>query len=148
MSIADVMQEEPFSKVNGLSLILPVIEGSAPRLNIAGQTHNVGPLDPILFSWEDETVLILSDGSIRGFNLIFDEHAWRATAIADCPNKLQTIGTNVPALTAVYCIREDILLDGTDCLTALEGAICRNFVGSFSGSNDACALRIDLWAIH
>ena len=50
------------------------------------------------------------------------------------------------ALTAVYCIREDILLDGTDCLTALERAICRNFVGSFSGSNDARALRIDLWA--
>ena len=91
-----------------------MIEGSGPRLNIAGQTHNVGPLDPILFSGEDETVSILSDGSIRGFNLIFDEHAWRATAIADCTNKLQAIGTNVHALTAVNCIQEDILLDGTD----------------------------------
>ena len=140
--------EGPFSKFNGLSGILMVIEGSSPRLNIAGQTHNVGPLDSILFSGEDETVSILSDGSIRGFNLIFDEHAWRATAIADCTNKLQTIGTDVNALTAVNCIREDILLDGTDCLTALEGAICSNFVGSFSGSNDACTLRIDLWAIH
>ena len=140
--------EGPFSKFNGFSGILLVIEGSSPRLNISGQTHNVGPLEPISFSGEDETVSILGDGSIRGFNLIFDNHAWCATAIADCPNKLQTIGTDVPALTVVYCIREDILLDGTDCLTALEGAIGGNFVGSFSGSNDSCALRIDLWAIH
>ena len=125
-----------------------VIGGSSPRLNIASQTHNVGLLEPILFSGEDETVSILSDGSIRGFNLIFDEHASGVATIADCTSKLQTIGTEVHALTAVNCTREDILLDGTDCLTALEGAICSNFVGSFSGSNDACALRIDLWAIH
>ena len=45
-----------------------VIEGSSRRLNIAGQTHNAGLLEPILFPGEDETVSILSDGSIRGFN--------------------------------------------------------------------------------
>ena len=142
------MQEEPLFQVQRTFSHSSGDRGQWPRLNIAGQTHNVGPLDSILFSGEDETVSILSDGSIRGFNLIFDEHAWRATAIADCTNKLQTIGTDVNALTAVNCIREDILLDGTDCLTALEGAIGGNFVGSFSGSNDSCALRIDLWAIH
>ena len=148
MSIADDTHEGPFSKFNGLSDILMVIEGGSRRLNIAGQTNNVGPLETILFSGEDERISILSDGSIRGFNLIFDKNAWRATAIADSSNNLQIIGTDVPARTAVYCIRGDIRLDGTDCLTALEGAICRNFVDSFSGSNDACVLRIDLWAIH
>ena len=139
-------QEGPFSLFAGVSRILTVIEGSGLRLNIAGQTHNVGFLSPILFSGEDETVSILSDGSIRSFNLIFDQHAWRASAIADCPEYSQTIGTGVSALTAVYCVRGDVLLDDVECLTALEGAICRNFVGSFSGSNDARALRIDLWA--
>ncbi len=146
LSIADVTQEGPFSLFAGLSRILTVIEGSGLCLNIAGQTHNIGFLNPILFSGEDETVSILSDGSIRGFNLIFDQHAWRASAIADCPEYLQTIGTDVPALTAVYCVRGDVLIDDVECLTALEGAIYRNFVGSFSGSNDARALRIDLWA--
>ena len=49
LSIADGTQEGPFSLFARLSRILTVIEGSGLRLNIAGQTHNFGSLNPIFF---------------------------------------------------------------------------------------------------
>ncbi|MCH2077236.1 MAG: HutD family protein [Rhodobacteraceae bacterium] len=145
MSIADVTEEGPFSKFEGLSRILTVIEGDGLLLNINGQTHRADLLSPFAFSGEDETTSILTDGSIRDFNMIFDATCWRASGRVDGPENLKTLGTERPKITALYCVSGEVQLgDGTE-LSAAEGAVFRDFDTVVMGPKETRSLRLDLW---
>ncbi|MEZ6096363.1 MAG: HutD family protein [Pirellulaceae bacterium] len=72
LSIAEVESDGPFSRFDGLSRILTVIEGTGINLEMPDGVLAVRPLNPIAFHGELPVIGRLIDGPIRDLNVIFD----------------------------------------------------------------------------
>lgn len=72
LSVADVETEGPFSRFEGLSRILTVIEGHGLELHGPDSAAKLEQLVPFHFSGEVEITSVLNAGPIRDFNVIYD----------------------------------------------------------------------------
>lgn len=72
LSVADVEVEGPFSRFEGFSRILTVIEGHGLQLCTTKRIHEIALLDPFHFRGDVDISSKLQSGSIRDFNVIYD----------------------------------------------------------------------------
>jgi len=72
ISIADVATDGPFSRFDGMSRILTVIEGKGVDLISSDGVIAARPLKPVSFSGEMDISSRLVDGEIKDLNIIFD----------------------------------------------------------------------------
>ena len=72
ISIADVATDGPFSRFDGMSRILTVIEGKGVDLISSEGVIAARPLKPVSFSGEMDISSSLVDGEIKDLNIIFD----------------------------------------------------------------------------
>jgi uncharacterized protein len=71
-SVADVTSDGPFSKFEGLSRILTVIEGAGLVLATPQGTLQALPLQPLVFSGDLSVTSSRLNGKVQDFNVIFD----------------------------------------------------------------------------
>lgn len=72
ISIAEVASDGPFSRFEGLSRVLTVIEGDGIDLHHADGLLQARPLHPVAFSGDTPIDGRLTCGPIRDLNVIFD----------------------------------------------------------------------------
>lgn len=148
LSIADVAQDGPFSRFEGLSRLLTVIEGNGLTLESADRKYRIDYLVPFAFEGEAEFTATLTEGPIQNFNLIYDKAEWVASVRVDCPKNLQLLRTELPSLTALFCVKGYVDFEEIEQLKMAEGFVCRDFRGQVFGPKDGLALRLDLWVKH
>lgn len=78
LSIAEVSTNGPFSRFEGLSRILTVIEGAGLLLNLPDAVLKALPFHPIAFSGDTTLDSQMIDGPIKDLNLIYDASKFRA----------------------------------------------------------------------
>jgi environmental stress-induced protein Ves len=90
LSVADVESQGPFSKFDGFSRILTVIEGDGLQLSTSEKTHDVAYLAPFHFLGDVEIASKLQNGSIRDLNVIYDHDAVSAdVAVVEGPAQFE-----------------------------------------------------------
>ena len=72
ISIAEVTTDGPFSKFDGMSRILTVIEGKGVDLKSSDGVIAARLLKPVFFSGETDILSNLVNGEIKDLNIIFD----------------------------------------------------------------------------
>ena len=72
ISIAEVSTDGPFSRFDGMSRILTVIEGKGVDLITPHGVIAALPLKPVAFSGDMDISSTLVDGKIKDLNIIFD----------------------------------------------------------------------------
>jgi environmental stress-induced protein Ves len=109
LSIAEVACDGPFSRFDGLSRILTVIEGAGVDLYTPEGMMQARPLVPIHFSGALAIESRLVDGPVRDLNVIYDPHLIDArVALIAIPCRLE-VG---PFRTGFLALAGKILIDG------------------------------------
>ncbi len=72
LSIAEVAADGPFSRFDGLSRVLTVIEGEGLALHSPEGVLQARPLRPVSFSGDLAIDSRMEDGPVRDLNVIFD----------------------------------------------------------------------------
>jgi hypothetical protein len=80
LSIAEVAQDGPFSRFDGMARILTVIEGAGIDLHHPNGTLSARLHQPLAFSGDLAVQSEMVDGPIRDFNVIYDPRLCRASA--------------------------------------------------------------------
>ena len=78
-SVADVTSDGPFSKFEGLSRILTVIEGGGLMLATGQSWIEALPFEPVAFSGDAPITSTRLNGNVQDFNVIFDPAAVSAS---------------------------------------------------------------------
>ena len=138
LSIAEVASDGPFSRFEGLSRVLTVIEGAGMDLVTPEATLWAAPFVPVAFSGDTPVEGRLRDGPIRDFNLIHDARRISASvAVINGPHAGQAgAGT-----TAVLHLAGSVQADNT---TLPQGAVALGGIEGFVLGPDARALIVRL----
>ena len=118
LSIAEVASDGPFSRFEGLSRILTVIEGAGLVLDTPDGPLAAKPLVPLAFSGDTPVDSRMVAGPIRDFNVIYDANRIKATVTVRQgsdfvpPSKARQI--------ALLCLKGQMIADGQ---TVAQGSV-------------------------
>ena len=107
-SIAEVASDGPFSRFEGMSRILTVIEGAGITLRAGNWTAKALLRVPVAFSGDTPIDSTLVAGPIRDLNVIFDAGRVAATvAVVTGATPVRADG-----LTGILCLEGTVRVDG------------------------------------
>ncbi len=110
LSIAEVATDGPFSRYDGMSRILTVIEGNGIDLHTPEGILQARPCKPVAFSGELPIDSRMVDGPIKDLNLIYDARLLRAEVVVlDGPCQM-SIG---PGWAGFLCLAGEVSVDKT-----------------------------------
>jgi uncharacterized protein len=81
VSIADVTEDGPFSRFDGIERIIMTIEGAGMRLTHAGATVTLQQFEPYQFAGELDTYCSLLSGAVRDFNVMTRRDSCQARVV-------------------------------------------------------------------
>lgn len=134
LSIADVASDGPFSRFDGLSRILTVIDGAGLRLAIPDGVLMAPPLKPVAFAGDVPVDCTLIGGAVRDFNLIYDATRIGATVT------VTSARFDASEFSAVLALTDGVLADGTPL--PIEGVALGH--GQIRIADGGRALRVTL----
>lgn len=108
LSIADVASDGPFSRFDGMSRILTVIDGAGITLRSGDWASTAGLCVPLAFSGDLAVDSTLLAGPIRDLNVIYD--AARISATVTVATGSATV--TAAGLTGVLCLAGVVQADG------------------------------------
>ncbi|MCC0065056.1 MAG: HutD family protein [Defluviimonas sp.] len=109
ISIAEVASDGPFSRFEGLSRILTVIEGNGLDLHTPDDMLAARRLQPLAFSGDTPVESRMVDGPVRDLNLIYDSrHVSASVEVVAGPQDVSA----GPGKTGVLCLGGTVAAGG------------------------------------
>jgi uncharacterized protein len=140
LSMADVGVDGPFSKFDGMQRILTVVEGRGMELICPHIKLQADLGVPVRFDGAWEIVAKLTQGPLRGVNVIYD--AGSCEADARVVGGEFEVESNFARLYAIHCISGSITLNETDQLHRGDTALIEQGGAQFVTVGTASALLI------
>ena len=112
LSMADVASDGPFSKFNGLTRILTVIEGNGMELISHGGSQQADYAVPVRFDGALEITSRLKDGPLRDLNLFFDPALCDGNVAVITDFQKHVFTAKSGQIVAIHCLRGEIVMDG------------------------------------
>lgn len=116
LSIADVGVDGPFSKFEGFSRILTVIEGHGMELIFQDAILQADYAVPVSFDGAVEIQSRLKNGPLRDLNLIYNPSLCTGHARAITAASRQSIKAKPGRIVALHCITGSVALGETELL--------------------------------
>jgi uncharacterized protein len=142
LSIADVGVEGPFSRFEGLSRILTVIEGHGMELISAHGTLQADYAVPVSFDGALDIRSRLKDGPLRDFNLIYNTLFCMGYAKVIAAASKHFVEAQSGLITALHCIIGSIALDETELLHKGDTALIEGEATHYAIAENSTALVI------
>jgi uncharacterized protein len=146
LSIANVGVDGPFSKFDGLSRILTVIEGRGMELISPDGTLQADYAVPVSFDGALDIRSRLKDGPLRDFNLIYNPLFCRCQVAAIMAASKYFIEGKVGQIVALHCIAGSIVIDAEEQLHRGDTAIIDGDALQYVTAKGAAALQITIQA--
>ncbi len=143
LSIAEVATDGPFSRFEGLSRVLTVIEGNGLDLLAPTGTLRAAPLQPLAFSGDLPVDSRMVDGPIRDLNVIHDpRHVAADVTVID---GAATVEPEAEALIAFLCLAGEVTVAGR---AIAQGACLLGHPGSFTVPAGARGILVTLQTVQ
>jgi uncharacterized protein len=146
LSIADVGVDGPFSKFEGLSRILTVIEGRGMELISPDATLQADYGVPVSFNGALEIQSRLKDGPLRDLNLIYDPSFCTGHAQVILTASKHTIDAKRGQIVALHCIAGTVALGEIALLHKGDTALIEGDAFNFAIAGSSTALMISIQA--
>lgn len=141
LSIAEVTSDGPFSRFEGLSRILTVIDGNGIDLHTPDRTLHARLGRPVRFSGDLSVESRMCDGPIRDLNVIYDASRIRAdVTLRAGPDRI----TTGPYVSGFLALNGAISVDGD---TIPVGSFALGTGGTFELAAGASGLLVTLAAL-
>jgi uncharacterized protein len=144
LSIADVGIDGPFSKFEGLSRILTVIEGQGMELISHDETLKADCAVPVSFDGALEIQSRLKAGPLRDLNLIYNPSFCTGHAEVITGASKHSIEAKPLRITALHCIVGAVSLCETELLHKGDTAVIEGDAFQFAISVNCQALVITI----
>jgi uncharacterized protein len=140
ISLAEVVQDGPFSNFINLTRILTVVKGKGLRLKHQGGVINALLYEPVLFDGKLAIHSELIDGPIADLNVIFDSNLCCASASVFSRSTRLGAGRT----TVIIGLCGSTRIGGTDDLQYGDTALVDNETVEIKFSENAAALMVSL----
>jgi uncharacterized protein len=144
LSIADVGVDGPFSKFEGLSRILTVIEGHGMELIGHDATLQADYAVPVSFDGALEIQSRLKDGPLRDLNLIYDPSFCTGHAQVIPTASKHSVDAKRGRTIALHCIAGTVALGETELLYKGDTALIEGTAFHYTIAENSSALVITI----
>jgi uncharacterized protein len=144
LSIADVGVDGPFSRFEGLSRILTVIEGHGMELISSEATLQADYAVPVSFDGALEIQSRLKHGPVRDFNLIYNSSFCTGHAQVITAGKPHLVVAKAGRILALHSIRGSVVIGETELLHKGDTALIEAEAFQYSVAENSAALVITI----
>jgi uncharacterized protein len=144
LSIADVGVDGPFSKFEGLSRILTVIEGHGMVLIGPTTTLHADFAVPVAFDGALEIQSRLKEGPLRDLNLIYDPALCRGHADVIVDASEYSVEYKSGRTTALHCVTGSVLVSETAHLHKGDTVLIEDDAFHYAVAKNSSALMITI----
>jgi uncharacterized protein len=144
LSIADVSSDGPFSRFDGLTRILTVIEGRGMELISPHATLQADYAVPVSFDGALEIQTRLKDGPLRDLNLIYNSSFCTGHAQVIATESKHVVEAKSGRITALHCMVGAVALGETELLHKGDTAPIEGDAFNFNIAGNSTALMITI----
>jgi environmental stress-induced protein Ves len=144
LSIADVGIDGPFSRFDGLSRILTVIEGRGMELISRDATLQADYAVPVSFDGALEIQTRLKDGPLRDLNLIYNPSFCTGHAQVITAASKHLVEAKLGRIVALHCMNGSVTLGETELLHKGDTALIEGDAFNFTIAGSSTALMITI----
>jgi uncharacterized protein len=146
LSIADVSVDGAFSKFEGMSRVLTVIEGQGMELISRDATLQADYAVPVSFDGALEIQSRLKDGPLQDLNLIYNPSFCTGYAQVITTESKHVVEANQARITALHCMGGAVALGETELLHKGDTALIEGDAFNFTIAGSSTALMISIQA--